>query len=515
MRFTVQAKLLIALSVLMLLTIKGSVGNFHPNPSSPFQKEAVMGKPPFETSMERGRYAQVVSLVESGNINVDEFKDFLKPDLAWYNGHFYSTFPPAMAILSTPFYWVGTLINLSQVVTYMSSGVFLLLTVWMILKTANILSFSKRTSYIIATVFALSTSAWAYSASFSAHTLSAFVAICMLYLYLKIRFHSGEHQSLNNLYYFLMGLLFVSNILIDYPNVIVTFPIVLLTLVSEFKISHEHDGSKNIELPYTFFYTLLGLFLGFLIFLGTNFVLYGKPLYLTNTYTIKWLLREQDSSTLELSNDIFKDKNYLSDRFSFDKLVVGAKVLTVDTDRGVFQYFPFFVFGLIGLVYTIKDKRYFYLLPFICFVLNIIVYGAYDDPWGGWAFGPRYLIVGSPLFLLLAGYALERLPNKLWVRIPAFFAAAFGVIVGMIGALTTSAVPPSIEITDGSVHTNYLYNFDYLLNNGTSAFVYSLISKFVTPEIYFLIIAALTLLLVFGLFFVPLQQNILGKNKHY
>src|SRR3990167_4772172 len=93
--FVLLRKYYIALSVsfiavIYLLTVRGFAGNVNP---ADLSSSELNHTPPFETSLERGRFAQTVSLSQDHVFNVDKYAEFLKPDLAWYNGHYYPAFP--------------------------------------------------------------------------------------------------------------------------------------------------------------------------------------------------------------------------------------------------------------------------------------------------------------------------------------------------------------------------------------------------------------------------------------
>src|SRR6266852_5921792 len=83
--------------LIYISTLRGIPGN--PIPNTNGKTTINTNKPPFETSMERGRYTQITSFALYHKVNLDQFSDFLKPDLAWYNGHYFSPFPPGVAIL--------------------------------------------------------------------------------------------------------------------------------------------------------------------------------------------------------------------------------------------------------------------------------------------------------------------------------------------------------------------------------------------------------------------------------
>ena len=114
---------------------------------------------------------------------------------------------------------------------------------------------------------------------------------------------------------------------------------------------------------------------------------------------------------MNLSNDIFADKSYAT-RFSLGQTFRGIVTLLVSRDRGLIFFFPVFLFAIHGIYVVLKAKNSYIYVALAVIVLNILVYAAYDDPWGGWAFGPRYLIISTPLLATLCGIAFEHLTNK-------------------------------------------------------------------------------------------------------
>jgi hypothetical protein len=110
----------------------------------------------------------------------------------------------------------------------------------------------------------------------------------------------------------------------------------------------------------------------------------------------------------KLSNDLFSKKSY-SSRFSLSDLKRGLWVLLFSPDRGLFVFSPIFLFIFIGFYFAYKKKNYpAYIIIFI-FILNLFIYSVFDDPWGGWSFGPRYPTISLPLFVNFNWICLARI----------------------------------------------------------------------------------------------------------
>lgn len=477
-------KYLILVSVFVLitylLTLRGLPGNLHPNGVTESTK-IQMNQPPFETSMERGRYAQVVSLAESGNLNVDEFYKFLKPDVAWYNDHFYSTFPPGTAILATPLYLVGRMLGLAQVFTYGISILFSIFTVVVIFKITQKLNLSVKTSILSCLIYAVGSMAFPYSVSLSAHPVSAFLLALGFLTFLHI------DVTNNNLKHFLLlWFLFGINLFIDYPNLIIYCPLLIGGFIKTFKL---FDDKNNIKprLPYEFFAGTLMLLLVVCGFALYNLSVYGKPIAFANTFSIKFLETEGIAiEDVNLSNEMFTSKSYAT-RFSLGQTLTGIKTLLISSDRGLLTFFPVFLFAIYGLYVVLRAKNLYADIALAVIVLNVLVYAAYDDPWGGWAFGPRYLIVSTPILAVMCGIAFEHLTSKIkFAKIAFFVLLAFSTSIALLGAATTNAVPPSIEVQGTNRSDNYVINWKYLNSTGTSSFIYGgLLNHIITPIMYY------------------------------
>ncbi len=485
--------------LLYILTVKGFVGNMEIS-------QSLANKPPFETSMERGRYAQVVSLAKTGNLNVDEYYKFLKPDIAWYNGHFYSTFPVGTALLAVPFYLFGSLFNLAQITTTFSSTTFALLTFYIIYKTCLYLKLSKQVSLIAGFIYCFASSIFAYSVSLSAHPLSSLTFTISVLLLLII--DDSDNQSSNYKAYLGIGLLFGAQFFIDYPNLAIMFPVVIYSVIKKLVVLQK-DSADNylLDLKFSkgFIALLFGILFFFSIFVIYNKQIYGKVVAFSNSYSLKFLEtsgREIENTTL--SNELFETRSYAA-RFDLSGALTGANILLVSSDRGLFYFYPVFLLVIPGFMLFYKKRKAVAVVLLSCVIVNILVYGTYDDPWGGWAFGPRYLSITLTVLAVFCGIAFYQFAKMYGKKFKIIFFAVLlhSAFIALLGALTTNAVPPSVEAPFTGLEDNFVRNWNYLFSTGTSSFVYNLVFiKFLNPVVYatlvFVLIGAFTYSLVFG-----------------
>ncbi len=473
---------LLFITILLALTLHGLPGNLHPNGKG--ANTAEMNVTPFESSLERGRYAQTISLAESKDFNVDEFTFFVKPDLAWYNGHYFPAFPVGISVLAVPFYMFGKLLGFSQVFTYMISGLFTLLTAVTIVNICKKLGFADNVGALSAILFACASVALPYSATLSAHSLSAFIIAYGFWCYLNIDPLKNNSRNLMTLW-----LLFGLNLFVDYPNLVIFLPLLIGAFFKTVSFKLASDTFK-FSIWFEFISSAFILILPLSIFVYYNQLHYNRPIALTNTFNVKFLEGQGvDIEKDKLTNEMVDSREY-SSKFKLDQTLSGMKTLLLSHDRGLFYYSPIFLFALIGAYIFGIHKAYNWVIMSM-FLFNVLIYASYDDPWGGWSFGPRYLIVTFPLLCVLCGAAFDTLlyRNKRYAFLFAiliFGLFVFSTGVAIVGALTTNTVPSSIEAIGTNMKDNFLLNWDLLNEGKVSSFVYTTYLKdSISPLNYF------------------------------
>jgi hypothetical protein len=114
---------------------------------------------------------------------------------------------------------------------------------------------------------------------------------------------------------------------------------------------------------------------------------------------------------------------------------VGAFGLLFAPSRGLFIYSPALLFGLVGAyelwsgrVPLSKAMRAQLLAGLVAAALTWLLYASSWQRWGGWCFGPRYLIETLPVLCLCVALASRRLRSATH-RAPAWLSAAIAVSV--------------------------------------------------------------------------------------
>ena len=139
----------------------------------------------------------------------------------------------------------------------------------------------------------------------------------------------------------------------------------------------------------------------------------------------------------------------------------------------------------------------------------------WGDPWGGWAFGSRYLIPSYAILSIFVALLLTYWRKN--ILFLALFIILFGysVAVNTLGAITTSAMPPQPEVLNlekiSGIVQRYTYqrNWEFLIAGNSKSFVFQTFArKYVTSEQYFEILAGLIILAGLSLtIFLKLQKG--------
>lgn len=438
----------------------------------------------FESSLDRARYAQAYSLVNSSSLYVNDFVEFSKPDVAFYNQNYIPAFPVFPVLLISIFYFVGKILGISTLFAYSTNIFIVLLSVLTLLNISKKLKFSSNTSLFVVLVNTLGSFSLAYSTKLSAHFISAFLLLMLLNIYLITKRNPTIFHFVSALVIFLL------NLFVDYPNLVISFPLMFVIFNN-----YTHINILKTRISFLLTYKHLIAFITVLLmafmFIFYNINIYGKAFVLSNTYNVHILERAGYSNG--------DDFNY-AQKFSVSNLFKGLPILLFSLERGLFIYSPIFIFSLLGIYFLYRDRKTLARVFILTFILNLIIYGSYDDPWGGWSFGPRYLIISIPLLSILVGYFYNRygyfLVNKIIILL-LYLPSAFVSLLGLFGGTTLA---PSVE---SSSYQTVMINYHYVFSSGyLSSFLYNtfLQNYISSTNLFVVIFTASTLLLCFLIF---------------
>ncbi len=473
----IKLTILFTLSVFLVLTltIKGVWGNPDPETINRDLKGEAM---PFELSPERGRFALLSSIVDYNSLNFPtEVARYVVPDLGFHNGKYVSLFPPGVSYLAIPFYLLGKYFNLGQVFAFSVISVFATLNVFLILKIVEIITKNWYAGAVAGLSFIFGTSALSYAGTLYQHHVTSFFILTGLYLL----FNKTEKYSA-----FLMGLLVGISIFVEYNNAVFIIPILIGLIIRHIDLKVKN----NKVLVSLNNYLFLGL-IGFIIGIAPNFYYsykaYGDPFKLAGTVqSVDQVIINKDSGLAELPKDLGGEETALG-FFNVNMIPQSMSVLLTSSDRGALWFSPIILLSLLGIRSLYKKRQFEAVTLLATILLILLLYGMWGDPWGGWAFGTRYLIPLFALTAILIGEAVSLYSKKAWFNILFVILFYYSLIVNTAGALTTSQIPPTKESESLRYpHPTFIYNYGLILEGKSSSFVYNnLFKNYISLSEYF------------------------------
>lgn len=476
------------------LSLRGHVGNpTQSDLNTSYWKE----NGPFELSPERGRFALTYALVENHTFDFSrDMAFFASPDVATHDGKFVSLFAPLLSILAVPGYMIGKAFGASQVGAFAMIGIFAVMNVLLIRALAVRLGAHPYAASLAGALFLFGTPAYAYAVNLYQHHVSTFLVLVALYALVK----SSRPWTL--LVVFIVSGLAIS---LDYPNFFMFFPLGLYALGGIFTYTSVKN-TVTVTLSYAKAWTPLILIVPMFLFFYLNFVSYGNPLQLAGTLpTAQFEQKKSDIASVEVEKNIQKapHKKSAVGFFKTRNLLNGFYIEIFSPDRGIIMYAPFILSGFLGMVVALRRKVPFVSLIVSIIGVNFILYALWGDPWGGWAFGSRYLIPSYALLSILIALLLTKWRHRGVFIILFAIIAFYSVAVNTLGALTTSAIPPQVQVLElekiSGVVQKYTpaRNWDMIKAGSSKSFVFEMVfSKHISAFYYYVTI---TLVLITGM----------------
>lgn len=460
---------------------------------------------PFESSHERAPYVTMLTLIRSQKFDLSPtYAKFALPDAGEYNGKLYSFFPPAISVWATPFYLLGQIFSLPQVFVFGSVIIFSsLILVFLYLISSQIFKLSVSTSLFVAFTFGFASTFLSYSATVYQHPFTTFLLMFSFYSVWKYKTGIRGGWIWGLLIWTACGL----SIFVDYPNAILFLPILLYFLAASVK-SDKVGKRYSVDLRLSFFIT--SVVFVFLVGLHAyyNQSEFGKWNIMSNMIPRYQTEEVGGSNTGNIKVERSNTQTKKNDLLSQDRIPAGTYELTVASDRGIFYFSPIFIIALLGIFYVFHPyTREGGVLVSIVLV-NLLLYASISDPWGGWAFGPRYLIPGMAVLSIFVGIALEKARFKSLLKIVTFLLFVISSAIALLGALTTNLVPPQGEAIFLKMNYGLLYSVEIFSKSNTGNFIFNtFLSRFISLLDFYAIMLILFICIGFvTLFIIPLFQ---------
>jgi hypothetical protein len=492
--------ILIGLAAIFLvgLSLQGIKGN--PNY---FQNHLdIRGGGPYESSGSTSRFALTKSIVDNHSLSLSkELAIFASPDITLYNGKFFTIFAPGISFLAVPLYMLGQYFHEGQMFTYFLNVLFGLLNIFLIYKVSKKLKIPDYLGWLSGFVFLFATNALAYVGTLTQHQVSTS-------LVLLATLNSFEERNLKQNIIF--GLLFAGGILVDIPNAFMMMPALVLILVKHFDWQETKQKIKiNFKL------SVFGLVLG-LIPLLICYGIYNHQLtgsYIKIGQFIGRTAINSDATEKVLTNNtgissINKDLTLVSTPYNPRLELNGFYILLFSDERGIFYYSPILLIGFLGLVFLYRHKEKRVLVSVLAGValICVLTYSMFGDPWGGWGFGARYMIPAEAILSIGIGEAIDRFRRKLYLLFIAGALLIYSVAIAVVGAITTTSIPPRVEAIHLSTFIPYTYQrgIDLIHQNISNSLIFNslLINKINVSSYYLLWVVGVLLLIssIYGLY---------------
>lgn len=479
---------------LYTLTLRGSFGNPTVKEIDTKLKEYSQ---PFESSHERSPYAVIISLDRDKKFDLSrDLADIGAPDVSYYNGKFYSFFPVGLPLLLYPFYELGKMTLGAQLVTYATITLYAFISVVLVfLISKNIFRLKEQFALFAALMFGFATTSWSYALTIYQHLPTTMGLLLMFYSAWKFKDAGKGSWLWSSIVWATYGTL----ITLDYPNAILGLPIMVYLLINSFSLSKRTNKSStpiSISLAIVYSSVLFFFIVGGLLYF--NYQQFGSPTRISQSFDRyerdKYELLLKKIQTRTERKDVAVITKKTDSTLDETRIVQGSFTLLFDNDKGIFFYSPVLVLAVLGFYSLLKKKntREGLVLLFMT-IINLFIYASFGDPWGGWAYGPRYLIPSMAFLSISAGYYLNSIRSKLMYYLAAMITLvlfAYSSGVALLGALTTNIIPPKVEAIPLKLkYFNYVQNFEYLANGNTSNFMFNqYLRMYISLTQYFILI---------------------------
>lgn len=446
---------------------------------------------PFELSPERGRFALLYTLIENRSVFMNaDLARFAAPDVALApNGLYASLFAPGVSFVLIPGYFLGKQFALAQVGAVAVIAFFALMNATLIFLIARELKASSSAAFLGGMSFLFATPAFAYAVSMYQHHISVF--LLLLCVYLLIRFSGWWPVAA---VWFLYGVAFM----VDNPNALLLAPVMLLSITRIVQASFSKERLR-IGVQTAGLVAIVAVIIPLLAYAWFNSVSNGLPTRLSGTLpqvrSVDAAGMPSDPDPQRISESITeasekRDQEAVS-FFQSRNLLNGFFVHSVSLDRGMVWYAPVVLIGIAGLVVLYVSEAALANVFFGIVGVTFVLYSMWGDPYGGWAFGSRYLIPAYAALCIGISLSLSRLRFSLAAMVVFVLLLGYSLAINTLGALTSSANPPQIEVLDleriYGKEQKYSYdrNWQYLHEQGSKAFVFQAYAKRFTTAIHY------------------------------
>lgn len=506
------------LIVVFCLALRGLPGN--PTANEMMEVATWRTDGPLELSPERGRFALLYSIVEEKTLFFSlPVARLATPDLAVNSeGKFVSLFAPFLSFLLVPGYILGRAFGASLVGAIATIALFAIGNAILVRAIALRLGGGKVSSSLGALAFLFGTPAFSYGTTLYQHHVSVFLLLLSIFSLMKWKgFWSLVFVAL------LAGI----SVPLDNPNAFLFMPVVLWALTRVIRVELTEKSSVAVAFRPLFLFSGIAAVIPFALFFWYNTAVNGSPFQLSGTLPgVPAISADGRALDYDPNQQSEKRLEEIEEKtavgfFETRALLNGFFVHVASPDRGMIHYAPVAFFGIVGFVFLYRKKQRVIVSVLTGVSLTaLLLYSLWGDPWGGWAFGSRYLIPAYAMLGIGIAIALETWKRS-FVFVGIFFMVfSFSVGVNVLGAITSNTNPPQTQVLElerlSGKEQKYTIerNWQYLQESGSKSFIYqSWAHRLMSAETYY---RTLVFLILFGssvLFVALLRDGFLKERR--
>lgn len=398
----------------------------------------------------------IVSFYKNGNLQIDEFQEKLG-DKSFIQGHYYSDKAPLPMLAAIPFYGLlkccGIITSNDQISGSIAAGVggvicgsvpFVLIVLIVFFAVNKVKS--SISPVLLAMLPLYGSFIFTYSGMFFGHLLTALFVLL-------------SYISLTKQRYFVAGIFIGLAFMAEYTTFMLMGLWALVILVN----------TKKVKPLISY---LFGCMPAIIFMLVYNYVFSGNPFTFLYKYeNIEYVGIHQDYGFRLLQWDAIWG-------------------LSFSLYRGIFIYCPFLItFFIIAFKYLPEIKQNLNKVLRSYFILPVIIYffvvASYYMWWGGWAYGPRHLLVIAVLGVYVGTrYVSENSINKIVFFLLTIAGLVFAFLdkISLVCALPTEVKQPFMyifkNIQDGNYNPNNLLTLIFNAPPIVSALIWALLFVF-------------------------------------
>ena len=286
--------------------------------------------------------------------------------------------------MAVPFYVVGKIIGNPEVAVSLMNQLFGAATGVLIFFFAIALGYSRRASLLVAIFYGLGTIAWPLAKQPFDHIVETFFILLSVYFVYQ---HSvNKRGSYLTFSAFSIGFAFITR-----PTSILVIPPLFIFLFMSYVKEYDLRGVIKSLIKDVVLFSIA--FLPFVcLSLWYNYYRFG--------------------SVFETGYELVSERTGLS-FFTGTPLLTGLTGFLISPGKGYFYYSPIAVLFFFS-IWSFFKKHYWLGVSFIFIIISYLLFLSKNIYWhGDWAWGPRYILVLTPFFVIPIAEVFE---STLWKK---------------------------------------------------------------------------------------------------